>query len=101
MALKDIGLHKIGEGQLDWKLVSENQLFLDSIREYAATDSDLRLVALANTMENFGYVFLKALEELFFDRMEQSEEITAKFMNDDQFLDAVSQHLLKEGYEKI
>jgi type I restriction enzyme R subunit len=46
-------------------------------------------------------MFRKALEGLFIDRMEQNEEITAKFMNEDQFREAVSRHLLKEVYEKI
>ena len=78
-----------------------DQLFFESIREDAVADSSLRQAALANTMENFGYVFRKALEGLFIDRMEQNEEITAKFMNEDQFREAVSQHLLKEVYEKI
>ncbi|OPY07184.1 MAG: hypothetical protein A4E68_01973 [Syntrophaceae bacterium PtaB.Bin095] len=41
------------------------------------------------------------MEGLFIDRMEQNEEIAAKFMNEDQFREAVSQHLLKEVYEKI
>ena len=44
---------------------------------YAVADTDLRQAAEANTMENFGYVFRKALEGLFIDRMEQNEEITA------------------------
>ena len=78
-----------------------DQLFFESIREDAVADSGLRQAALANTMENFGYVFRKALEGLFIDRMEQNEEIAAKFMNEDQFREAVSQHLLKEVYEKI
>lgn len=78
-----------------------DQLFFESIREDAVADSNLRQAALANTMENFGYVFRKALEGLFIDRMEQNEEITAKFMNEDQFRDVVGQHLLKEVYEQI
>lgn len=78
-----------------------DQLFFESIREDAVSDSNLRQAALANTMENFGYVFRKALEGLFVDRMDQNEEITAKFMNEDQFREAVSKHLLKEVYEKI
>ena len=78
-----------------------DQLFFESIREDAVADSGLRQAAFANTMENFGYVFRKALEGLFIDRMEQNEEIAAKFMNEDQFREAVSQHLLKEVYEKI
>jgi type I restriction enzyme R subunit len=52
-----------------------DQLFFDSIKEDALADSGLRQAAMANTMENFGYVFLKALEGLFIDRMEQNEEI--------------------------
>ncbi len=78
-----------------------DQLFFESIREDAVLDSNLRQAALANSMENFGYVFRKALEGLFIDRMDQNEEITAKFMNEDQFREAVSQHLLKEVYESI
>ena len=78
-----------------------DQLFFDSIREDAVADSDLRQAALANTMENFSYVFLKTLEGLFIDRMEQNEEITAKFLNDKEFQRIVGQHLLKEVYEQI
>ncbi|MBN1459783.1 MAG: type I restriction endonuclease subunit R [Armatimonadetes bacterium] len=78
-----------------------DQLFFDSIREDAMADSSLRQAALANTMENFGYVFRKALEDLFIDRMDQNEDITAKFMNEDGFREAVSQHLLREVYERI
>ena len=78
-----------------------DQLFFDSIREDAVADSELRQVALANTMENFGYVFLRALEGLFIDRMEQNEEITARFLNEPEFQDAVGQSLLQQVYEQI
>ncbi len=78
-----------------------DQLFFDSIKEDAVGDANLRQAALANTMENFGYVFRKALEGLFIDRMEQNEEITAKYMNEQQFRTAVGQYLLKEVYEQI
>ncbi len=78
-----------------------DQLFLESIREDAVTDPGIRQAALANTMENFGYVFLKALEGLFIDRMEQNEDITARFMNDSDFQDAVGKHLLKDVYKQI
>jgi type I restriction enzyme R subunit len=65
------------------------------------SDSSLRQVAMANSMENFGFVFLKALEGLFIDRMEQNEEITAKFMNEKEFKETVGQVLLKQVYEQI
>jgi len=78
-----------------------DQLFLESIREDALADPEIRQAALANTMENFGYVFLKALEGLFIDRMEQNEDITARFMNDQEFQDVVGKHLLKKVYEQV
>ena len=78
-----------------------DQLFFDSIREDALGDNELRQAALVNTMENFGYVFRKALEGIFIDRMDQNEEITAKFMNEDGFREVVSSQLLQEVYEQI
>jgi len=78
-----------------------DQLFFDSICEDAVADTNLRQAAIANTMENFGYVFRKALEGLFIDRMEQNEEITAKFMNEKDFQDAVTKHLLEQVYSQI
>ena len=78
-----------------------DQLFFDSIREDAVADTNLRQAAIANTMENFGYVFRKALEGLFIDRMEQNEEITAKFMNEKDFQATVTKHLLERVYREI
>ncbi len=78
-----------------------DQLFLDSIREDAVADPKLRQVALVNDIKGFRLVFLKSLQELFIDRMDQNEEITAQFMNDKDFKDIVSQHLLKQVYDQI
>ncbi len=78
-----------------------DQLFFDSIMEDAIGNSSLRQAAMANSEENFSYVFLKALEGLFVDRMEQNEEITAKYLNEKEFREAVGQNLLKQVYEQI
>ena len=78
-----------------------DQLFFDSIREDALGNGELRQAALVNTMENFGFVFRKALEGIFIDRMGQNQEITAKFMNEDRFREVVSGQLLQEVYEQI
>ena len=43
---------------------------------------------MANTLDNFKYVFDQALEGLFIDRMEQNEELFAKFMNEADFRDS-------------
>ena len=75
--------------------------FFDSIREDAVSDTHLREAALANTLENFGYAFRKQLEGLFISRMDQNEEITAKFMNEKEFQDLVGRYLMKKVYEEI
>jgi type I restriction enzyme R subunit len=78
-----------------------DQLFFDAIREDAVADPAVRQAAMANTLENFGYVFVKALESLFIDRMEQNEDITAKFLNEKDFKDIVGKHLTTKVYEQI
>ena len=78
-----------------------DQLFFSQIREEAATDEDLRQAAKANTVENFKFVFDKALEGLFIDRMDQNEEIFAKFMNDKAFQSVVAETLLHQVYRDI
>jgi type I restriction enzyme R subunit len=78
-----------------------DELFFNQIREEAVADESLRQAALANPIDNFKYVFDKALEDLIIDRMEQNEDIFAKFMNDKDFQKVVSSHLLNEVYDKI
>jgi type I restriction enzyme R subunit len=87
--------------QLGTDFKAADQLFFDSVREDAVADSELQQVALANTLENFGYVFLRELEGYFIDRMEQNEEITARYLNEPEFQDLVARHLMKQVYEQI
>jgi type I restriction enzyme R subunit len=78
-----------------------DQLFFDQVREEAVADESLQQAARVNTLEDFKYVFDKALEGLFIDRMDGNEEIFAKLMNDDKFRDVAARHLLKQVYEQI
>ena len=79
-----------------------DQLFFESIREDALLDSSLQQAAMANnTIENFGYAFNRALEDLVVSRMEQNGEISAKFFNDREFRDIVSQKLMREVFDQI
>jgi type I restriction enzyme R subunit len=87
--------------KLGTDFAAADQLFFDQIQEEAAENAELRQAALANTIDAFKYVFDKALEGLFIDRMEQNEEITAKFMNDADFQKAVTDHLRLNVYNRI
>jgi len=78
-----------------------DQLFLDSVREEALADETIREAALANTLENFKYVFSKALEGMFIDRMEQNEDIFARYMADKGFKSIVEETMRRQVYEQV
>lgn len=78
-----------------------DQLFFDQVREEAVANDSLRQAAKVNSIQDFKYVFDKALEGLFIDRMEGNEEIFAKLMNDDEFRGLAANHLLRKVYDQI
>ncbi|HEX8915055.1 MAG TPA: hypothetical protein VF796_22075 [Humisphaera sp.] len=78
-----------------------DQLFLDSVKEEALADPDLKQAAEANTPANFGYVFKRALEGLFIDRMEQNEDLFNRFMSDPDFRKVVEETLGQQVYERM
>jgi type I restriction enzyme R subunit len=78
-----------------------DQLFFDQIREEAVADTRIQQAAMVNSLENFKYVFDKALEGKFIDRMDQNQEIFARYMNDPDFAKVVAEFLRKQVYEQI
>lgn len=78
-----------------------DQLFFDQVREEAVANESLRQAAKVNSIQDFKYVFDKAIEGLFIDRMEGNEEIFAKLMNDDEFRTVAAGHLLRKVYDQI
>ena len=78
-----------------------DELFFNQIREEAVADENLRQAATANPIDNFKFVFDKALEDLIIDRMEQNEDIFARFMNDQEFKQVISKSLLRQVYDQI
>jgi type I restriction enzyme R subunit len=78
-----------------------DQLFFDQIVEEALANEGLRQAARVNPEEKFALVFSRLLESLFVDRMEQNEDIFARFMNDEAFQKAVSGWLTEEVYKKF
>ena len=78
-----------------------DELFFSQIREEAVANEELVQAANANTKEHFRFVFQKALEGLFIDRMDQNEELFVKYMNDPTFRKVVDDHLLTQDYDQI
>lgn len=78
-----------------------DQLFFDQIVEVAISDAALKQAAAVNPGDKFELVFKNLLETLFIERMDQNEEIFARFMNDKAFQQAVTGWLSSEAYRKL
>jgi type I restriction enzyme R subunit len=78
-----------------------DQLFFDQIVETAISDAALKQAAAVNPEDKFELVFKNLLETLFVERMDQNEEIFARFMNDKSFQKIVTSWLSSEAYRKL
>jgi type I restriction enzyme R subunit len=78
-----------------------DQLFFDQIVEAALTDESLRQAAQVNPEEKFALVFNRVLESLFVERMDQNEDIFARFMNDQGFQKLVASLLVSDVYKRL
>jgi type I restriction enzyme R subunit len=66
-----------------------------------AIDEALQQAAKVNPVEKFALVFTNLLETLFVERMDQNEEIFARFMNEEAFRKVVGSWLAAEVYRKF
>lgn len=78
-----------------------DQLFFDQIVEVALADAALKLAAAVNPSDKFELVVKNLLETLFVERMDQHEEIFARFMNDKPFQGVVTSWLSSEIYRRL
>jgi len=78
-----------------------DQLFFDQIIEAAIEDGSLREAAAVNPEEKFALLFSGLLETLFIERMEQNEDIFARFMNERDFQNLVSEWISRKVYAKF
>jgi type I restriction enzyme R subunit len=78
-----------------------DQLFFDQIVEAAAKDSVLQQAAKVNPEDKFALVFNSMLETLFIERMEQNEEVFARYMNDPAFQKVITTWMSDEVYRRL
>jgi len=78
-----------------------DQLFFDQIIAAAANSDELRQAAQVNSSDKFSLLFNRLLESLFIERMDQNEEIFARFMNDTAFQNSLAQLLGSEVYQRL
>jgi type I restriction enzyme R subunit len=78
-----------------------DQLFFDQVAEAAAEEETLKQASRVNTLEGFTLVFEEMLERLFIERMEGNEGIFDRVMSDKKFRKVVSEHLVRDVYDRL
>ena len=87
--------------RFDTEFNQADQYFFDQIVETAVTDEDIIKAAEVNPEDKFELVFKNLLQNLFVERIDQNEEIFARFMNDASFQKLVTGWLAHQAYNKI
>lgn len=78
-----------------------DQYFFDQLIETAILDDSVIKAAEVNPEEKFELVFKNLLQNLFIERIDQNEDIYARFMNDNAFQKMVTKWLASEAYQKL
>ena len=81
--------------------INTGQIFFDQIADEAYRDAMLGMAASANPMEKFALVPEGHTETLMGERMEQNEEIYARFTSDPTFRKVINEWLSKEVYDRF
>lgn len=78
-----------------------DQYFFDQLVETAVLDETIIKAAEVNPKDKFELVFNNLLQNLFIERIDQNEDIFARFMNDQSFQKIVTAWLANLAYNKI
>ena len=78
-----------------------DQYFFDQLVETAIADENIIKAAEVNPEDKFELVFKNLLQNLFIERIDQNEDIFARFMNDSSFQKVVTTWLAGQAYNKI
>lgn len=78
-----------------------DQLFFDQLVEEAASYDSLQQAAQTNPRKKFALIFEDVLERLIVERMDQNEEIFARWIQDDDFRQVVDSWLTDQIYRRL
>ncbi|WP_160715354.1 type I restriction endonuclease subunit R [Chitinophaga solisilvae] len=78
-----------------------DQYFFDQLVETAILDEAIIKAAEVNPEDKFELVFKNLLQNLFIERIDQNEDIFARFMNDLSFQKVVTNWLANQAYQMI
>ena len=86
--------------RLGTEFTDADQCFFDSVARDALRDEELRRTATANSLENFGFKFDRAVEDLIYDRRDQNDRIVDRFLDGGEFARIVKEKLREQVYQQ-
>lgn len=78
-----------------------DRLFFEQIVEDCVADENLKVQALANTIDNFKFPFTDAFTNKVIERMDQNTGIFNRLMDGGDFSNLVSKVILQEVYQRL
>ncbi|OWP78449.1 type I restriction endonuclease subunit R [Flavobacterium oreochromis] len=78
-----------------------DQYFFDQIVESAIQNDDIIQAAQSNPQDKFTLMFRNVLQQLFVERIDQNEDIFARYMDEKDFNKTITELLAKEAFKKI
>lgn len=78
-----------------------DQYFFDQIVESAIQNEDIIQAAQSNPQDKFTLMFKSVLQQLFVERIDQNEDIFARYMEEKDFNKTVTELLAREAFIKI
>ena len=99
VALKDI-IEVLNE-RFGTDFTDADKLLFDQVIADGKADESVQDRARASTFENFALSIKGKVQDLMIDRLDRNQDIVTKFLNEDDFKDAVFDHLAKRIYDEI
>lgn len=78
-----------------------DQLFFDQILETVVADDNIQRAAEVNSEDKFALVLVNLLKTIFIERIDQNEDIFARFMNEPDFQKAVTNWVVVNAIDKL
>lgn len=78
-----------------------DQLFFDQILETVVADDNIQRAAEVNSEDKFALVLVNLLKTIFIERIDQNEDIFARFMNEPDFQEAVTNWVVENAISKL
>jgi len=78
-----------------------DQLFFDQILETVVADDNIQRAAEVNSEDKFALVLVNLLKTIFIERIDQNEDIFARFMNEPDFQKAVTNWVVVNAINRL